>query len=41
MKSEKDLMYQYIKQNDLQFYYSLSSLGKDTLSYAIGGNYKF
>lgn len=28
MKSEKDLMYQYIKQNDLQFYYSLSPLGK-------------
>lgn len=27
MKSEKDLMYQYIKQNDLQFYYSLSPLG--------------
>ena len=28
MKSEKDLMYQYIKQNNLQFYYSLSPLGK-------------
>ena len=28
MKSEKDLMYQYIKQNDLQFYYSLSPLEK-------------
>lgn len=28
MKSEKDLMYQYIKQNDLQLYYSLSPLGK-------------
>ena len=28
MKSEKDLMWQYIKQNDLQFYNSLSSLEK-------------
>lgn len=28
MKSEKDLMYQYIKQNNLQFYYSLSPLEK-------------
>lgn len=28
MKSEKDLMYQYIKQNNLQFYYTLSPLGK-------------
>lgn len=28
MKSEKDLMWQYIKQNDLQFYYSLSPLEK-------------
>lgn len=41
MKSEKDLMYQYIKQNDLQFYYSLSPFRKNTLSYAIGGNSKF
>ena len=28
MKSDKDLMWQYIKQNDLQFYNSLSSLEK-------------
>ena len=28
MKSEKDLMWQYIKQNDFQFYNSLSSLEK-------------
>ena len=28
MKSEKDLMWQYIKQNDLQFYNSLNSLEK-------------
>ena len=28
MKSEKDLMWKYIKQNDLQFYNSLSSLEK-------------
>ena len=28
MKSEKELMWQYIKQNDLQFYNSLSSLEK-------------
>ena len=28
MKSEKDLMWQYVKQNDLQFYNSLSSLEK-------------
>ena len=28
MKSEKDLMWQYIKQNDFQFSNSLSSLEK-------------
>ena len=28
MKSEKDLMWQYIKQNDFQFYNSLRSLEK-------------
>ena len=28
MKSEKDLMFEYIKQNDWQFYNSLSSLEK-------------
>ena len=28
MKSEKDLMWQYIKQNEFQFYNSLSSLEK-------------
>ena len=28
MKSEKDLMWKYIKQNDFQFYNSLSSLEK-------------
>ena len=28
MKSEKDIMWQYIKQNDFQFYNSLSSLEK-------------
>ena len=28
MKNEKDIMWQYIKQNDLQFYNSLSSLEK-------------
>ena len=28
MKSEKDIMFEYIKKNDLQFYYSLSPLGK-------------
>ena len=28
MKSEKDLMWQYIKQNDFKFYNSLSSLEK-------------
>ena len=28
MKSEKDLLWQYIKQNDLSFYDSLSSLEK-------------
>lgn len=28
MKSEKDLMWQYIKQNDFQLYNSLSSLEK-------------
>ena len=28
MKSVKDLMWQYIKQNDFQFYNSLSSLEK-------------
>ena len=28
MKSDKDLMWQYIKQNDFQFYNSLSSLEK-------------
>ena len=28
MKSEKDLMWQYIKQNDFQFYNSLNSLEK-------------
>ena len=28
MKSEKDLMWQYIKQNDIQFYNSLNSLEK-------------
>ena len=28
MRSEKDIMFEYIKQNDLQFYNSLSSLEK-------------
>ena len=28
MKSEKDIMFEYIKQNDWQFYNSLSSLEK-------------
>ena len=28
MKSEKDIMFEYIKQNDFQFYNSLSSLEK-------------
>ena len=28
MRSEKDLMWQYIKQNDWQFYNSLNSLEK-------------
>ena len=28
MISEKDIMFEYIKQNDLQFYNSLSSLEK-------------
>ena len=28
MRSEKDLMWQYIKENDLQFYNSLNSLEK-------------
>ena len=28
MKSEKDIMFEYIKQNDWQFYNSLNSLEK-------------
>lgn len=28
MKSEKDIMFEYIEKNDLQFYYSLSPLEK-------------
>ena len=28
MRSEKDIMFEYIKQNDWQFYNSLSSLEK-------------